>query len=68
MEERNGFPYSEELVELRIQTHLPTKWLFVDQETGDVWRWNPEKNGTGAWSRAHERVCTAIHQALQQAQ
>jgi hypothetical protein len=62
---RNGFPYSEELVSLVIETHLPTKWLFVDQETGDVWQWNPNKNGTGGWSRAHEEVCAAIRSSLQ---
>lgn len=45
MEERNGFPYHEDPVELKLTTHLPTKWLTIDQETGDVW----EGTETGSW-------------------
>lgn len=48
MEERNGFPYHEELVELKLTTHLPTKWLTIDQETGDVW----QGTETGTWKKA----------------
>ena len=35
--QRNGFPYSEALVRLTLETHLPTKWLSLDMETGDIW-------------------------------
>lgn len=24
---------------LEIITHVPSKWRFVDLETGDIWRW-----------------------------
>lgn len=30
------------LTELTIRTHVPSKWRFVDLETGDVWRYNDE--------------------------
>ena len=60
MKERNGFPYSKETVKLVLDTHLPTKWLAVDTETGDVWRGNDE----GKWARhgraAHGLLSVAI--------
>lgn len=30
-------------VNITISTKVPTKWLFVDRETGDVWRWEDGK-------------------------
>jgi hypothetical protein len=44
---RNGFPYQKKTVRLVLDTCLPTKWLAVDLETGDVWRGNTE----GKWAR-----------------
>lgn len=32
------FPEVDPTVQLRIDTHVPEKWLFVDTETGDVWQ------------------------------
>lgn len=29
-----------ELVRIVIETRVPSKWRFVDLETGDVWRWD----------------------------
>ena len=26
---------------ITIKTRVPSKWRFVDQETGEVWRWDP---------------------------
>jgi|APIni6443716594_1056825.scaffolds.fasta_scaffold00024_33 hypothetical protein len=47
-------------VSIKIETKVPSKWRFVDLETGDVWAWS-EKLGafTGAkdvWTVA--AVCT----------
>lgn len=30
---------SSGIVNITISTRVPTKWLFVDRETGDVWKW-----------------------------
>lgn len=29
--------------EIKIKTKVPSKWLFVDRETGHVWRWDEKK-------------------------
>lgn len=29
--------------EIILRTKVPGKWLFVDTETGDVWRWKDGK-------------------------
>jgi hypothetical protein len=34
---RAAFP---EPVDITIRTRVPSKWRFVDQETGEVWRWD----------------------------
>jgi len=33
-------------VTMRIKTRCPEKWLLVDRETGQCWRWE------GEWRRA----------------
>lgn len=35
-------------VEILIRTKVPSKWRFVDLETGDVWQWDELH---GAFSR-----------------
>lgn len=30
----------QEPVSITIRTRVPSKWLFVDQETGHIWRWD----------------------------
>ena len=37
-----NFNYVEDLEKIIIETHCPGKWLFVDRETGDVWKWDSE--------------------------
>jgi hypothetical protein len=34
--EREAHP---ECVEMTIKSRVPSKWRFVDLETGDVWQW-----------------------------
>ena len=38
---QSGRKVDEEIVEkkLTIASKCPKKWLFVDLETGDVWKW-----------------------------
>lgn len=36
----------DDLVELVIRTHVPSKWRIVDLETGDVWRSDPKSKFT----------------------
>ena len=31
---------NREIVVISINTRVPSKWRFVDLETGDVWKWN----------------------------
>lgn len=42
---RNGFEFEElnEAVDLEIHTRVPTKWMLMDRETGQVYVGN--KNG-----------------------
>ena len=40
-------------VQISIRTKAPSKWRFVDLETGDVWRWD-EYNGTYQHVALHE--------------
>lgn len=35
--EVSNFPNSQEMT---INSKCPDKWLFVDLETGDIWRWD----------------------------
>jgi hypothetical protein len=37
-EERERNRLTGNLIELVIRTNVPTKWRFVDMETGDIWR------------------------------
>jgi hypothetical protein len=30
-------------VEMTIRSLVPSKWRFVDLETGDIWKWDTEK-------------------------
>jgi hypothetical protein len=32
---------AESLTELVIRTRVPSKWRFLDLETGDIWQANP---------------------------
>lgn len=32
-----------EIISLTIETRCPSKWLFVDLEAGDVWRYYPDR-------------------------
>ena len=47
MKNRNGFPCAEKNVQLSLNTHLPTKWVAVDLESGDIWSGSP----SGRWNR-----------------
>jgi hypothetical protein len=38
-----SWPEKKGLVTISITTHVPSKWLFVDRETGDVWKWGEEQ-------------------------
>jgi len=42
---RNGWQVSKKLVHLCLATHVPTKWVAVDLETGHVWNANQD----GCW-------------------
>ncbi len=44
-------PWGEELKELKLRTHVPTKYVLVDTETGDVWAGAPPWSGSG-WRKA----------------
>jgi hypothetical protein len=45
-------------VELTIRTRVPSKWRFVDLETGDVWKANPDR--PGAFTRADDTTYVLI--------
>jgi hypothetical protein len=32
------------LVKIQIETLVPSKWRFVDQETGNIWKWDVMNN------------------------
>ncbi len=49
---RGDFPYYRETVKLVLNTHLPTKWLAVDQETGHTW----QGTASGYWIRSKKKV------------
>ena len=53
---RNGFPEVSPTVKLLLDTHLPTKWVAVDRETGDVW----EGTLDGGWTKASSAVIDAV--------
>ncbi len=53
---RNNLPYREETIKLTLNTHVPTKWLAVDTETGDAWQGTPEGN----WTRFRGTVGNAL--------
>ena len=40
MRRQHEFPEAEKVVELKVSTYCPEKWLLVDQETGQVYRGN----------------------------
>lgn len=31
---------NSEIVVISINTRVPSKWRFVDLETGDIWKWD----------------------------
>ena len=37
------FDARPDITEITIRTHCPDKWLFIDRETGDVWRWDERR-------------------------
>ena len=47
MRRQHEFSETEEVIELKVSTYCPEKWLLVDQETGQVYRGNPG----GFWDR-----------------
>jgi hypothetical protein len=47
MRKPHEFAETEEPVELSVKTYCPTKWVLVDQETGQTYR----GNSGGYWDR-----------------
>jgi hypothetical protein len=49
MSDRNSFTFKEEeqAVVLTVKTLVPTKWILVDRETGQVY----QGNSNGYWDR-----------------
>ena len=47
MRRQHEFSETEEVIELKISTYCPEKWLLVDQETGQIFRGNAD----GYWDR-----------------
>ena len=47
MRRQHEFSETEEVIELKVSTYCPEKWLLVDQETGQVYR----GNFGGFWDR-----------------
>ena len=43
------------LVRIVIETRVPSKWRFVDLETGDVWKWEPDPRTEGFETGAEDR-------------
>lgn len=43
-EERRLNEKASRTVEITIKTRVPSKWRFVDLETGDVWKWDELEN------------------------
>jgi hypothetical protein len=41
------FPENEKIVSLNVETLVPTKWLLIDRETGQMYQGNPE----GYWDK-----------------
>lgn len=50
--------YVSPTVPITIDTHLPTKWRFVDLETGHVWRWaRPEERSFPGQTFKQDAFC-----------
>lgn len=49
---RAGFLVHDDLVSLRLNTHVPQKWLAMDMETGDIW----QGQDTGGWRRPDSAI------------
>ena len=47
MRKPHEFAETEESVELLVKTYCPSKWILVDQETGQTYR----GNAGGYWDR-----------------
>lgn len=49
MSDRNNFIFKEEDedIVLTVRTLVPTKWMLVDRETGQIYQGNPK----GYWDR-----------------
>lgn len=41
------FPENEKIVSLNVETLVPTKWLLIDRETGQVY----QGNSGGYWDK-----------------
>lgn len=46
------FKHEDDLSEITINTHVPSKWRFVDLETGDVWEFDKDKPRGSQFRRA----------------
>jgi hypothetical protein len=57
----DGFVVKEEKlpVKLDIVSKCPLKWLFVDLETGDVWRKSPRPDDSYVYRRFGKATCRA---------
>jgi hypothetical protein len=47
MRRQHEFSETEEVIELKVFTYCPEKWLLVDQETGQIFR----GSANGYWDR-----------------
>ena len=47
MRRQHEFSETEEVIELKVSTYCPEKWLLVDQETGQIFC----GNAAGYWDR-----------------
>ena len=52
MRRQHEFSETEEVIELKVSTYCPEKWLLVDQETGQVFRGNP----AGYWDKLEPKI------------
>lgn len=45
-------------VSMTITSRVPSKWRFVDLETGNIWRWDENAGGVGGFKHADDLAIT----------
>jgi hypothetical protein len=43
---------------MTITSRVPSKWRFVDLETGNIWRWDEKAGGIGGFKYADDIAIT----------